>query len=58
MTDLRRSYLIPLLLTSVIGLLYVFFLGNRDPIIITIFSLQLLRGGIALSSSGLKQTDR
>lgn len=50
MKNLRGNYLIPLLLTSFLGLLYLVFLGNRDPVLIAVFSLQLVRGGMALSS--------
>lgn len=41
---------VPLMLASCSRLLYILFLGDRDPIMIAIFGLQFFRSGIALSS--------
>ncbi|MFQ5823984.1 MAG: hypothetical protein ACE5JB_08020 [bacterium] len=39
---------IPFLATAILGLIYVYFFIGKDPVLLVIFGLQTLRGGIAL----------
>lgn len=39
--------LLPILGASILGLFYAFFFVNKDPVLMVIFGLQTLRGGLA-----------
>jgi len=45
---LNRIELVSILTSAVLGLLYVFFFVNKDPVLLVIFGLQAFRGGLAL----------
>ncbi|MFQ5865519.1 MAG: hypothetical protein ACE5IW_09855 [bacterium] len=39
---------LPFLMTAIMGLIYVYFFVGKDPVLLVIFGLQTLRGGMAL----------
>lgn len=43
--------ILPILLSSILGLLYAFFFMGKDPVLLIIFGLQTFRSGSALRSS-------
>jgi len=47
MTTKRTVDVIPILGTAILGLMYVFFFGERDLVLLVIFGLQIFRCGLA-----------
>ncbi|MFQ5707907.1 MAG: hypothetical protein ACE5HO_10685 [bacterium] len=45
---------IPILVSSVLGLLYVYFFGGKDYVLLVVFGLQTLRCGLALRTAAKK----
>ncbi len=45
-----KAEILPILLSSILGLLYAFFFMGKDPVLLIIFGLQTFRSGSALKS--------
>lgn len=55
MTNKRTVDALPILGSAILGLIYVFFFGGKDSVLLVIFGLQTLRCGLALRLQAKKR---
>ncbi len=48
MVNKNNINVLPFLMSAILGLVYVFFFVQKDPVLLVIFGLQVFRGGMAL----------